>query len=47
MNLLSYPLFPHPTCIPVVTTASPWQLGGEAVEEVENGPGKDHYIVHV
>lgn len=44
---LFYPLFPPPTCIPIVATASPRQLSGEAVEEVEDGPGKDHYIVHV
>lgn len=46
-NSLSYPLFPPPTCVPVVPTAGPRQLCGEAVEEVEDCPGKDHYIVHV
>ena len=35
------------TCVPVVATAGPWQLCGEAVEEVEDGPGKDHNVVHV
>lgn len=40
-------MLPPPTCIPVVPTGSPRQLRGEAVEEVEDGPGKDHYIVHV
>lgn len=43
----SYLLYHPPTCIPVVPTASPRQLSGEAVEEVEDGPGKDHYIVHI
>lgn len=41
------PLRLPPTCIPIVTTASPRQLSGEAVEEVEDGPGKNHYIVHI
>lgn len=26
------------TCVPVVSTCSPGELSGEAVEEVENGP---------
>lgn len=30
---------PPLTCIPVVSTASPGQLSGEAVEEVEDCPG--------
>lgn len=44
---LPYQPFPPPTCVPVMATAGPRQLGGEAVEEVEDGPGEDHYIVHV
>lgn len=44
---LPYQPFPVPTCIPVMATAGPRQLGGEAVEEVEDGPGENHYIVHV
>lgn len=39
--------FPTPTCIPIVSTAGPWQLGGKTVEEVEDGPGKDHDVIHV
>lgn len=38
---------PPPTCVPVVATAGPRQLCGEAVEEVEDGPGKDHNVVHI
>lgn len=38
---------PPPTCVPVVATAGPRQLCGEAVEEVEDGPGKNHDVVHV
>lgn len=41
-----FSLFP-PTCVPVVPTAGPRQLRGEAVEEVENGPGEDHDVVYV
>lgn len=46
-DFLSYPPLTLPTCIPVVPTGCPRQLGGEAVEEVEDGPGEDYYIVHV
>lgn len=38
---------PPPTCVPVVATSGPRQLCGEAVEEVEDGPGKDHDVVHI
>ena len=38
---------PPPTFVLVVGAAGPWQLCGEAVEEVEDGPGKDHNVVHV
>lgn len=41
------PLLPPPTCVPVVATAGPRQLRGEAVEEVEDGPGQNHDVVHV
>lgn len=30
-----------------MATAGPRQLCGEAVEEVEDGPGQDHDVVHV
>ena len=46
-NPVAYEQFPPPTCVPVVSAASPRQLSGETVEEVEDGPGQDHYIVHV
>lgn len=46
-NVVLYLMFPPPTCVPVVTAGRPRQLSGEAVEEVEDGPGKDHYIVDV
>lgn len=38
---------PESTCVPVVSTAGPGQLGGKAVEEVEDCPGQDHDVVDV
>lgn len=40
-------LVSRPTCVPVVSAAGPGQLGGKAVEEVEDGPGENHNVVHV
>ena len=35
------------TCVPVVAAAPPGQVGGEAAEEVEEGPGQDDDVVDV
>lgn len=35
------------TCIPLVAAASPGEVGGEAAEEVEEGPGQDNDVVDI
>lgn len=35
------------TCVPLMPTGSPGELGGEAVAQVENGPCQDNDVVHI
>lgn len=39
--------FPCPTCVPGVVAGSPGQIPGEAVGQVEDGPGQHNDVVDV
>lgn len=35
------------TCVPLMPTGGPGELGGEAVAQVENGPRQDDDVVYI